>query len=55
MVNFVIEKGLGRTDYAEINNVCKRITARDLNNFSETGIFVTNNKRGWALRYLLRQ
>lgn len=55
-VNFVIEKGrIGRREYVEINNISERTAARDLKDLLEKGVFITNNKRGWALRYLLRQ
>lgn len=55
-VNFVIEKGrIGRREYVEINNISERTAARDLKDLLEKGVLITNNKRGWALRYLLRQ
>ncbi|RKY79978.1 transcriptional regulator, partial [candidate division KSB1 bacterium] len=38
-----------------INNVSERTAARDLADMIKKEVFVTNNKRGWALRYLLKR
>ena len=55
-VEFVAENGqISRKEYVRINNVSERTAARDLADMVKRGVFMTNGKRGWALRYLLRR
>ena len=54
--DFVINrKQISRKEYVEINNISERTAVRDLRDLLEKRVFITNNKRGWALRYLLKQ
>ena len=55
-VEFVVKNGqISRKEYVKINNVSERTAARDLADMIKKKVFVTNNKRGWALRYLLKR
>ena len=55
-VEFVLKRGqISRKEYVALNKISERTALRDLTDMIKKRILSTNNKKGWALRYLISE